>query len=523
MKKIYILLSIFFISCLHIAAQDSIYIYKNNQVISKYATSEIDSITFQRAVVQPRPILFSFSFGTQANSFLYQQLDASIDGNLITATVPLIDRYLTPTFTTDAGNKVVANGVEQVSGVTRLNFTNPVTYKVTTPDNQTAQYTVRVNWETGLPEITINTLNEEPIVSKDIYVRAYIQIDGKGFYPNFADSTGIRGRGNSTWGMPKKPYRLKLDNDGTPFGLAEEKDWVLLANYLDPTHLMNPVAFKVGQMLGLPFTNHAVPVSVTLNGKYVGVYTFTEQVERSKSRVNIDKNAGALLELDSYFDEPFKFRSFVYTLPVMVKEPDLEEMPSQQQYDIFNLIQNDFADLEFAMDDPNFPANNYKDYIDIESLVKYLLVYDITSNLEINHPKSTYMHKDVGKKYFMGPIWDFDWAYGFEGTNKHFSTYSQNVLTKFSSKATGYDFFKRFLDDPEVKALYKSTWNEFKSKNLDKLVEYIGLNGINITQDQLLDRAVWGNGTSDYSRKIKEFQTWMYNRAGHIDGVLSTW
>jgi len=136
-----------------------------------------------------------------------------------------------------------------------------------------------------------------------------VEIDGKGFYENFADSTRIRGRGNTTWSYPKKPYRLKLDNDGTPFGLAKEKDWVLLANYLDPTHLLNPVAMTIGQMLELPFTNHVVPVTVTLNGQYQGVYTFTEQVERSKTRVNIDKKKGALLELDQYFDEDFKFKS----------------------------------------------------------------------------------------------------------------------------------------------------------------------------------------------------------------------
>ncbi len=525
MKKTYILLSFVLFSCFNIAAQDSIFIYKDNQVINKYATADIDSITFKQVEVIAEPELTSFSFGPAENTFLYQKINGKIKDNTITLGVPYKSRKLVASFTTGAGNTVTVDGVEQESGVTVNDFTNTVTYTVTTPQNKTAQYSVTVNWVTGLPSITINTVDAAPIVSKEDYIRAYIEIDGKGFYENFADSTRIRGRGNTTWSYPKKPYRLKLDNDGTPFGLAKEKDWVLLANYLDPTHLLNPVAMTIGQMLELPFTNHVVPVVVTLNGQYQGVYTFTEQVERSKTRVNIDKKKGALLELDQYFDEDFKFKSEKYNLPVMVKDPDLAEdfKTPEESTAAFDKIKSDFAELENALVDPNFPNNNYKDLIDIESVVKFLLVFDITSNLELNHPKSTYMHKDDGKKYYMGPIWDFDWAYGYESTGKHFETYQEPALKMLSSSSTGYPFFSRFLDDPAVKTLYKSTWNEFKQNNFQKLIEYIEINFENIREDQILDRNVWNKGTSDYPNKINQFKTWLNNRAGFIDAKVAGW
>lgn len=522
MKKPYILLSFVLFSCFNVAAQDSIFVYKDSQVISKYATADIDSITFRHIDVTPQPELFSFVFGTAENTFLYQNISGAIQDKSILLNVPYKSRKLVASFTTSAENTVTVDGVEQVSGVTVNDFTNPVTYTVTTPENESAQYNVKVIWNTGLPEITINTVNAEPIVSKDEYLRAYVQINGKGFYDNFADSTRVRGRGNSTWGMPKKPYRLKLDNDGTPFGLAPEKDWVLLANYIDPTHLLNPVALTIGQMFGLPFTNHAVPVALTINGKFQGVYTFTEQVERSKTRVNIDKKKGALLELDRYFDEDYQFKSGHYDLPVMVKDPDILDdfKTEEERIAVFDKIKSDFAALENALVDPNFPNNNYKDLIDIESVVKFMLVFDITNNMELNHPKSTYMHKDDGKKYFMGPIWDFDWAYGYEESGKHFGTYSSPLLKPMG---TGYNFFSRFFEDPEIKAMYKATWNEFKQNDFQKLIEYIDINAENIKTYQILDRAVWGNGTSDYPRKIEEFKTWMNNRAGFIDAKVASW
>ena len=89
----------------------------------------------------------------------------------------------------------------------------------------------------------------------------------------------MKGRGNSTWGYPKKPYRLKLNKKAEICGLGKAKNYVLLANHLDPTLMLNSVAFKIGRLLELPFTNHAIPVDVVLNGIYKGSYLLTEQIE----------------------------------------------------------------------------------------------------------------------------------------------------------------------------------------------------------------------------------------------------
>ena len=78
-----------------------------------------------------------------------------------------------------------------------------------------------------------------PIDSKDNYINATITIEGNDWGEDYTGTTRIRGRGNSTWGMPKKPYRLKLDESTSILGLLPEKDWVLLANYIDPTLMLN--------------------------------------------------------------------------------------------------------------------------------------------------------------------------------------------------------------------------------------------------------------------------------------------
>ncbi len=504
-------------------AQDSLFIYKDKKIVNKYAVNKIDSITFTRTEIVAEPVITSFSFEKDNNDMLFEDKEGEIDGTDIEVKLPLIGKYFVANFETDERNVVTVNGKRQESGVTVNDFSSSVVYKVTTPKGESEEYTVKVKWKKGLPNISINTENRQPITSKEDYLRAYLVVDGMGMYENFIDSIKIRGRGNTTWGKPKKPYKIKLDSKESILGLKKEKKWVLLANYIDPTHLMNMVAFKVGQLLDMPYTNHGIAVNVTVNGEYMGIYTFTEQVEVKKNRVNVDKKKGVLLELDKYFDEEFKFKSNYFNLPVMVKDPNLEDEKPEDQEKMFNQIKADFTALEEALVSSEFPNNNYKELIDVESVIKFLIVYGITDNRELNHPKSTYMHKDKKGKYFMGPIWDFDWAYGYEGTYKHFLNYDVPLLLDYGSSYTGTPFFKRFLEDPENKKLYKETWKKFKMQDFPKLLKYIDTMVENIEEYQPRDYQVWQKGTRNYTNKIEEFKQWLTNRANFIDSEVAGW
>ncbi len=506
------------------AQQDSLYIFKDNHIIWKESVTEVDSITFERHELDPNAIeLKSFSFLKEHNSFLTQDMFCDFEGKTIKKDIPLISKMLVPSFTTAPGNEVYVNNKLQISGVTAVDFSKTVVYSVRNAEGRSSSYIVSINFMSGLPEITINTVDAEPIIEKKKEIRCFIEIDGKGIYENFADSAVIRGRGNSTWGMPKKPYRFELDEASELLGIAPGKKWILLAEYLDPTFLMNSMAFKAGRLLELPFTHHTVAVAVTLNGDFQGVYTFTENKDVAPNRIDIDKNEGVLFEFDVYYDEDYKFKSPGYDLPVMFQNPSLGKIEDETERDAkFNLFRNYFIDLENALLDPNFPNNSYKMLIDVESVAKYIFVYDLTHNMEINHPKSTYIHKDKDQKFVMGILWDFDWAFGYEGTGRHFSAYDRPLLHPFSASAKGTAFFERFFDDPAFKKLYRETAMDFKENHMSTIMRHLDDNAINISPYQAMDRAKWG-GVSDYEAKIDEFKTWLNNRMNYIEGYTAEW
>lgn len=98
----------------------------------------------------------------------------------------------------------------------------------------------------------------------------------------------IRGRGNSTWGVDKKPYKIKLDKKADLLGMGKNKHWVLLANYYDNSLLRNKITYWLGSQLNMPFTPKSEPVDVVMNGEYYGSYFLCEHVRVGKTRVNID-------------------------------------------------------------------------------------------------------------------------------------------------------------------------------------------------------------------------------------------
>ena len=459
-------------------------------------------------------VLSAFRFLKKNNAFLTADVFSSIGEESIIPLVTFSQSELIPTFTTNAV-KVLVDEVEQKSGMTKNDFSSPVVYQFIMRNGETFQYTVKAEFLlSAIPELTITTTDPSiaEIPSKDYYLEGTLAVNGRGGYEDYTGKTEVKGRGNSTWGYPKKHYRLKLNKKAEICGLGKAKNYVLLANHLDPTLMLNSVAFKIGRLLELPFTNHAIPVDVVLNGIYKGSYLLTEQIEVKENRVDLDENNSVMWELDSYWDDEPKFKSTAFNLPVMVKDPDL----TTEQFEYWKKDFNAFT-TQFAKEP--LEGNSYVDMIDIESVAKFLITFNLVHNMEINHPKSVFLHKERNGKYVMGPIWDFDWAYDYEGTSNHFGRYNTPLFSS-SMNGVGTAFFQRFLQDSRVKTIYKRTWQDFKNNKLDALLQYVDDYAVMLKPSVERNSELWEN-TRSFDTKVKELKTWLRNRADYIDSEVS--
>lgn len=237
--------------------------------------------------INPGKGILNFSLLKSDNPSLSEDVVCAIsEDGIITGTFPelLEDYHLISRFEYDC-EYVTSSSRLQISGTTVQDFSKPVVYEAKMMDGTFRKYTVKMSFpvKPSLPFIKIETKNGAQILDKKNYINGKITIsDPDALYWDVPElvlemtENGIRGRGNTTWDMPKKPYKIKLDKKVSIFNLPADKEWVLLANYSDKTLLRNVVAMKLSKIVGMKWTPAMLPVEVYLNNDYLGCYTFSE-------------------------------------------------------------------------------------------------------------------------------------------------------------------------------------------------------------------------------------------------------
>jgi spore coat protein CotH len=296
------------------------------------------------------------------------------------------------------------------------------------------------------------------------------------------------------------------------FGLTKAKSWVLLANASDETMMRNIIAFEMGQRFGLPYTNHYIPVEVVINGKYQGSYVLTEQVQTGKGRVDIDEDAGFLVELDSSYDEEPKFRTSKIPFPVMIKSPETIINGTADNFVKTSL--NGFIDTLFA---GSFPDNGYRDMIDMDTFVNYIMIQEFMRNTDFWSLRSVYMYKDsaVGSKIRMGPLWDFDNTIG--NPNERIPDSGEDYTQ------LGEIFFGRFFKDPVFRARYKELWDAHYNVIATDMLSFIDTEAAKLADSYRMNYYMW-HGTypaaADYTNIINDLKTWWNTRVMFMNGVI---
>lgn len=500
-----------------------------------YNLSEVASTSEERPT--DFPTFESFKFNNKFNDQLFTDAIGEMVDDTVFVTIAAIGKRLTPSFKVpDDGVEVYVDGVLQSSKVSRLRFDKDIYYVVTRPgitmllptedkgDYAMQTYgravCIHVDWLTDradVPRIYINTEDGQAITSKTEYKNAEITIDGRGIFPSM-DTTPmqIRGRGNSSWGWAKKPYRLKFDEKVKPLGMTKGKSWVLLANGQRGSLMSNAIGMKAANLMKAAAANHIIPVDVYLNGEYRGSYNFTEKIGFSNNSVDLeDESAAALLELDSYYDEPEgqKFRSQPYNLPINIKEPEFAEGTTKLTLEDIESHFNKFLTALYRNQD-------ISKYVDIEQLVRFMMVNEITLNYEFYHPKSTFCYRESFEsdtsKYVFGPVWDLDWCFGYERYGNYFANESTSNYWLDMPAFEVRDFIRdlRFKYAP-IDGVYRTLWEEFMENDLQELKEYCQ-DYYDFARNSFdSNRQMWGDNTN-YAQQAIEAANWLEARSEKI-------
>lgn len=272
--------------------------------------------------------------------------------------------------------------------------------------------------------------------------------------------TQIKGRGNSTWKMDKKPYQIKLSTKTdllqTGSGDNETKTWVLLANFSDPSMMRNTLIYNLGLALGMEYCTENAFVNLYYDGEYRGCYLLSEKVEVGSGRVDItdleelneeanegvdieelpvetavtangatyrycagmdspeDITGGYLLEMEIYTRVEAEVCYFTTTRGqnVVVKSP---EYAGKEEMDYIASLYQEWEDAVYNGGVNPATGKRYTEYVDLRSTAICYLANEISKNQD-GFRTSAFFYKDNDDDMmYMGPLWDYDVTLNFNG------------------------------------------------------------------------------------------------------------
>lgn len=335
--------------------------------------------------------------------------------------------------------------------------------------------------------------------------------------------------------------------------MPAENDWVLYAPYSDKSLIRNALTFDLANKMG-QYASRTRFCELFLNGEYLGVYILLEKIKRDKNRVDISKlnpdeisgddlTGGYILKIDktegaeldgwiSPYAPPTAPDNSIFIQYHYPKPSDI--VPEQKEY-----IRNYITAFEDMLASENFsdPLTGYSAWIDVPSFVDFLLINEISRNVD-GYRLSSYFYKDKNSddnKIYMGPVWDFNLAFGnadyYDG-----SMIAGLFIDYLLPQVDGFHipfWWLQLMSDPKFAQKTIERWQELRESifhpdtleaNIDGLVTILDeAQQRNFQRWPILNEYVWPNNFvgGSYAEEINYLKNWIAQRSNWLDSYFA--
>lgn len=245
--------------------------------------------------------------------------------------------------------------------------------------------------------------------------------------PTQTGRMAINVRGNSSRNFPKKQYAIRtVDDAGIPqetafFGMPAETTWVLNGSNIDHSQIRNYMMYNISSEI-MDYAPHCRLCEVFLTNadgelEYQGLYTMIEKPKVSKERLDLTPynpkytETSFVVQLNKRIDDAridHLKPDDVSVYSANLEYPDVEKITdSSLQY-----IQKEILQFEKTLYDAEYFDNweKVEKCTDLDSFVDYYIINEFFQNYDAG-VRSTFLYKDLGGKFSIGPVWDFDGAF----------------------------------------------------------------------------------------------------------------
>lgn len=345
--------------------------------------------------------------------------------------------------------------------------------------------------------------------------------------PTQTGRMAINVRGNSSRNFSKKQYAIRtVDDENIPqetafFGMPAETTWVLNGSNIDYSQIRNYMMYNISSEI-MDYAPRCRLCEVFLTNadgelEYQGLYTMIEKPKVSKERLNLTPYDPKYAETsfvvqmnrridDARIDHLKPDDVSVYS--ANLEYPDVEKITdSSLQY-----IQKEILQFEKTLYDAEYSDNWEKvnQRTDLDSFVDYYIINEFFQNYDAG-VRSTFLYKNIGGKFCIGPVWDFDGAF-----NNYFDAYFTIDMLKTRESF----YFSYFFHNDEFLERCCERYAELRKTLLSEeyLLKYIDESSAYLGSAALRNCDKWYNGDdSIYYDDIEKMKTFVVERGNWLD------
>jgi hypothetical protein len=375
--------------------------------------------------------------------------------------------------------------------------------------------------------------------------------------PHYAGRGGLRIRGRSSQSFPQKQFKFETwdgtgrEVDASLLGMPGNSDWVLYAPYTDKALMRNALAYSTWKKLGWPsletrfvevFLNDDGGGEFTYADDYAGVYMLVEAITLERlglagPQAGTGTNpitGGFIVETGPSDDQEFTTTASGRTTGHKHRDPGREKLSTAQQ----GWIRTYYTTFEQALYGQGFvhpvTGQPYAALTDVASQVDFKIAREWSRNFDGG---STYSHVPRGGKLTMGPLWDYNWAFGnvnyAEGGDiPGYRTDGWN--RSFTGMSPWAPWWLRFEQDPDWWQQFVDRWATLRegvlgdaavAAEIDALAATLGAEAAGrhftrwpqLGQFTVISPPGWQTRTT-YQSEVDYLQTWLRDRSAWIDG-----
>ena len=370
----------------------------------------------------------------------------------------------------------------------------------------------------GVPRLVIETENFKDIRDRETKVPARLQIYGEDSPSSEILELTVRGRGNSTFHVPKYGIKLEFSKKTSLLGMPKDKDWALRSNYGDKTLLRDFMMNRLANRLGVSYVPRMRYVELYLNREYKGLYLLTETVKSSKNRVPLSKSDSSFLfekEDSKKIDDPY-FETRDGNL-IHIQEPKQLSEKSLQ------MAKDHLDDFEVYLHQQNFwGVDSLSNWLDIRDFLEYYWVQEFAKNEDGKFTRSVFFYWEKGGTIHFGPLWDFDLGFGNESREKF--AMPENWFIR------NYRWNRYILMDARMQEMAKEYWTAHR-ETFHELIDSIPLYKSQIEKAAKNDIKRWPildntflwalrHSYDSYDEAVDSMTVWMEKRFQWIEDNL---